>query len=198
VRLKAFGICSVAVMLLAASIDNASAAKSDLWLVTADGGGPSTRAKVGEVAEVLFYLDHKESGCSLKQPGTLRSNGEPVDEFDFTKGSVLQCSEGTKVSGEVKSVEMSPVEGAHEGTVTVATSSLHIFVEPWCVYTLPAKWRFPFRGATGAPNTFSVTGKLDKPASFATCESTFAAETHLWVYQTAEPTGEGYFQEGYS
>lgn len=53
--------------------------------------------------------------------------------------------------------------------LTVKTA-IHLFVEPWCVYTLPKTVTFPAqRESRGEAD---VTSKLDKSASFGTCSST--------------------------
>ncbi|HEX3910453.1 MAG TPA: hypothetical protein VHW67_07115 [Solirubrobacteraceae bacterium] len=154
------GIATVVLLALGGLATGASAAKPVLWLkqFTMERAAPGTPA---------YAAIDLGDGCSSSQGATLAGNGRPSDEVTVTPTTAIEECEGGKLASSISSVVLKAV-GSEEVTIT-AKSVVHVLADPWCVYALPKTISLTASAVTAAEGT--VTGALDKPASFGSCPS---------------------------
>jgi hypothetical protein len=172
-RSRVIAGCALVALALGAQVSGASAAKPVLWLkqFTFERAAPGTPAQAS--------IDLGE-GCSSTQAATLASNGQPSDEVTVAPTSpIVECA-GGKLASSISSVVLKAV-GSGEVTMT-AKNIIHVLVDPWCVYALPKTISLPASAVTVAEGT--VTGALDKPASFGSCPSSRATHVAVRVDET--------------
>lgn len=186
-RTRAIGICTAALLGLGCSgvAATAAQAKTKLWLEHT-----GVRATVGETTHELAYVEE----CELEQQGSLLSNGAAVDQFATGTGGPGACPGGEKLAGSFTKITAAASATTGMFTMTVL-DKIHVQVEPWCTYQLPAK-------ITGQPVPESdldttVQAKLDKSASFGACPATREVRLTLYVfpeeggfYEREEPSSE--------
>lgn len=173
-RARVAAACALAAIVVGTGATGAAAAKAPLWLV--EVMGTNLRVPEGTAVEVAFDV---ESTCVTFQKGTLTANGKPRDEIGGIESPFHtgECRSGVKVAGAITSLTMTP-DGSGALTMSVK-DALHVFVEPWCVYTVPKKLSFPALPSTKASATF--TSALDKAASFGTCAAKRSVEFGVTV-----------------
>lgn len=170
----------LAVAALGAPAASASAAKV-LWL---DHGPTGERAPAGTAVEAFLSIET----CALDEAGKLATDGKPSDKVTLEAGSFTRPCETTKWASSVPSVTLKP---AGEGAMTVSLkATIHVFVEPWCVYSLPKTIAFP--PSSRSVGERGVEGTLDKAASFGTCPPTHTTGVY---FALDDSTGEEFTAE---
>jgi hypothetical protein len=164
--------CAVAALALGAQASSATA-KPVLWLKQFT----MEHAEPGTAANVSIGIG---GPCASDQSASLASNGEATDGFTLAATSpVVECGAG-KLAATVTSLVAKP-SGDQEMTLT-AKGAIHVLIDPWCVYTLPKTITLPGRGATFGES--SLTGTLDKAATFGSCASSRAFGVTVTVRET--------------
>jgi len=152
--------CLLAALAVGTGAAGASA-KPVLWLKQFE----MARATPGTAASVEVDLG---GGCVSAQSATLASNGQPSDGFTMSPASTIaECGSG-KLAATISSLVVKSA-GGEEVTLT-AKGAVHVLVKPWCVYALPKTISLPTSGATDGEGT--LTGALDKAATFGSCPTT--------------------------
>lgn len=178
--------CALVAIAAGAGATGAAAAKAPLWLV--EFPASNVRAPAGRALEVWTFV---EGTCGIFQKGTLATNGNPRDEVGGIESPFHtgECRPGEKAAGAISSLTMTP-DGSGALTMSVK-DTLHVFFEPWCVYTLPKKMSFAGLSETEGAATFSSA--LDKSASFGSCAAKRTIEVGEAVLNTA--SSEALFPE---
>jgi hypothetical protein len=176
-RLKAaVAICSIAVLVLGASADGASAAKSVLWLSNENS---HVRPADGATVSAELYLGE----CESLESGTLVANGQPSDELRFKEPATRCYGESEKLSGTL-TIDLTSKE------VAKVTTTFHLLTKKWCVYTF-SKLDAPLEPGFAVVADTEINGKLDKAASFgAGCQSTMHTE---WALSIGPPSSSEVF-----
>jgi hypothetical protein len=129
-------------------------------------------------------------GCQSFQEGTLVSNGLTADELTFAAPAtaVNEC-EGGKLAATVSGAVVKAASG--EGVTMTTKGVVHVLVRPWCVYALPKAISFTKLARTEGSGT--VTGTLDKAATFGSCAATRTFPLTIAVEEAY--TGSPFFTE---
>lgn len=131
------------------------------------------RLPAGTTERALFEVDR---GCVSQQEARISTNGRAADKVTVAPAaSYFNC--GTeKMAGAIAGL-MFKVAGQSPAMTTKLT--VHEFVEPWCVYSLPKSWTTLAEGQTFGFTTLGTP--LDKRASFGVCAPTHATEVAVEI-----------------